>query len=122
MSGNVWRIPRPPLGIAAVLAIVISLPADAGHLVSGPMLGHRAHREVTLWLETEDARSVTIDYWLAGNPGTKRTITFAEPPATPAGRQIINTRLGLLEMGAIYRPRLRLKRFQSQLRVQEHDA
>jgi len=71
----------------------------AGSIVSGPMLGHRAHREVLLWLETKDAREVTLDYWLPDKPGSKRSITLPAPTPTPAGGQIFHFRPGLLETG-----------------------
>jgi alkaline phosphatase D len=76
--------------------------AQAGQLVSGPMLGHRAHRETFVWAEVKDARTVALDYWIAGQPGTKRTITLTDLPVTPAGGQIAQFRPGLLEMGATY--------------------
>jgi len=74
----------------------------AGSLLSGPMLGYRAHREVFLWFETKDAQKVTLDYWLAGKPGTKRTLDQAGPAPTPAGGQIIHFHPGLLEVDAQY--------------------
>ncbi|MEI6105403.1 MAG: alkaline phosphatase D family protein [Opitutae bacterium] len=74
----------------------------AGTLVSGPMLGYRAHREAFLWFETKDAKQVTLDYWLAGKPETKQTITQSGWPTTPAGGQIAQFRPGLLAVGANY--------------------
>jgi hypothetical protein len=52
------------------------------------MLGYQAHREVFLWVETRDAQQVTLDYWLAGRPETKKTLEHTNPAATPtpAGR------------------------------------
>ena len=85
----------------ALLGILCSALA-AGSILSGPMLGYRAHREVFLWLETKDAAQVTLDYWLAGQPETKRTLAQAAPAPTPAGGQIFHFRPGLLEMGAEY--------------------
>lgn len=66
------------------------------------MLGYRAHREVFLWVETKDARKVTLDYWLAGKPETKQSIEKTGLEATPAGGQISHFRPGLLEPGAAY--------------------
>jgi alkaline phosphatase D len=86
----------------SVPSLLSSAFAAAGSIVSGPMLGYRAHREVFLWLETKDAQKVTLDYWLAGQPETKRTLVQAAPAATPAGGQIHHFRPGLLEMGASY--------------------
>ena len=74
----------------------------AGSIVSGPMLGYRAHREVFLWLETKDAETVTLTYWLQGHPETTQSITHREVEAHPAGGQIHHFRPGLLKMGGIY--------------------
>lgn len=91
---------RPLLALLSVL--LAATTAAAGTLVSGPMLGYRAHREVFLWVETQDAKSVTLDFWIAGKPETRRTLRQDNPPVTPAGGQVIHFRPGLLEMGATY--------------------
>lgn len=80
----------------------------SGTLVSGPMLGYQAHREAFLWVETKGAQQVSLDYWLAGKPETKLTITQTDLPATPAGGQITHFRPGLLEIGANYEYALRI--------------
>ncbi|MBA3850601.1 MAG: phosphodiesterase, partial [Opitutus sp.] len=90
------------------LFLAASVLAHAGQLVSGPMLGHRAHREVFLWTEVKGAESVALDYWIAGQPETKQTIALVDLPATPAGGQIAQFRPGLLEMGATYDYALRI--------------
>ena len=74
----------------------------AGKLVSGPMLGYAAHREAFVWVETKDAKNVTLEYWLAGQPETAKKITKSRLRETPAGGQISHFRPGLLEMGATY--------------------
>ena len=88
---------------ALLFSVLVSLTSGhAGTLVSGPMLGYQAHREVFLWVEAKDTRKVTLDYWLAGQPATKKTLERTDLPATPAGTQIAHFRPGLLEMGATY--------------------
>ncbi len=84
------------------------LPAAlfAGEIVSGPMLGYRAHREVFLWLETKDAHEVTLTYWLAGQPERAESITHTDVAPTPAGSQIHHFRPSLLEIGGTYDYRL----------------
>ncbi len=90
-----------------VLALLLTGPAlSAGQLVSGPMLGYQAHREVFLWLEVKDASVVALDYWIAGRPETRKTLGVNAPPPTPGGGQIIHFRPGLLEVGAAYEYRL----------------
>ncbi|WP_164976225.1 alkaline phosphatase D family protein [Oleiharenicola lentus] len=80
----------------------LSSALAAGSILSGPMLGYRAHREIFLWLEAKDAQQVTLDFWLTGKPETKRSITQPAPTPTPAGGQIFHFRPGLLEPGAEY--------------------
>ncbi len=79
-----------------------SLAGAAGQLVSGPMLGSSAHREVFVWLEVKEAKAVTLDYWVAGKPETKKTLTRTELTTHPAGGQIVHFRPGLLEPGTRY--------------------
>ena len=89
--------------LLVVLALQLTGPALlAGQLVSGPMLGYQAHREVFLWLEVKDASVVALEYWIAGRPDTRKTIGVNAPPPTPGGGQIVHFRPGLLEMGAAY--------------------
>lgn len=89
-------------GIALLFGLLAASLSAAGSLVSGPMLGYAGHREVMLWLETRDAREVTVDYWLKGQPATRQTVTNRELAVTPAGGQISHLRPGLLEPGATY--------------------
>lgn len=96
------RLLRFCLGLLALTPFALPYAVAAGSLVSGPMLGYRAHREVFLWVETRDARQVSLDYWLAGRPETKKTIVEDNPAVTPAGGQISHFRPGLLETGATY--------------------
>ena len=88
------------IGLLLVFILVGSF-ADAGELVSGPMLGYRARRETAIWLETKNAQSVSLTYHLAGKPDTARTLTHS-PATTPAGTQPQTFVLPLLEMGAAY--------------------
>ncbi|MCF3652303.1 alkaline phosphatase D family protein [Synoicihabitans lomoniglobus] len=93
--------------LSALLATLILAGAlAAGEIVSGPMLGYRAHREVFLWLETKDAKEVTLTYWLLGQPDSTSSITHHDTPAHPAGGQIHHFRPGLLKMGGTYQYRI----------------
>ncbi|WP_221030294.1 alkaline phosphatase D family protein [Actomonas aquatica] len=87
----------------ALLFLSLASALVAGEIVSGPMLGYRAHREVFLWLETKDAEEVTLTYWLVNQPDEKHTITHTDVPVHPAGGQIHHFRPGLLKMGGTYR-------------------
>lgn len=86
-----------------LLTITLVLPvAWAGEIVSGPMLGYRAHREVFVWLETRDASSVAMEYWLRESPEEVDRIEFNDVPHHPGGGQIHHFVPGLLKMGATY--------------------
>jgi alkaline phosphatase D len=78
----------------------------AGRLVSGPMLGYQTHREAMVWVETEGASTVTIEFWPAGQPAATRQVTHSDPATTPAGGQPQRFVLPLLEMGGTYECRL----------------
>ncbi len=93
---------RPLLLLTAACSLLTSFAQAAGKLVSGPMLGASAHREALVWLETKDAKNVTLEYWIAGQPGTAKKITKSRLRDTPASGQISQFRPGLLEMGATY--------------------
>lgn len=95
---------RSRLFVVLALGSVLLAPLGraAGKLLSGPMLGYRTHREVFIGAEVKDAKTVALDYWIAGKPETKQTIALTDLPVTPAGGQIAHFRPGLLEMGATY--------------------
>jgi alkaline phosphatase D len=95
-------VPLILAGVCLVAGPATAAESTPGVLVSGPLLGYTAHREAMVWVETRNARSVSIDYWLAGQPGTKRTAAAIEVQSTPLGGQIARFRPGLLEMGATY--------------------
>ena len=82
--------------------IASSVSAWAGEIVSGPMLGYRAHREVFLWLETRDADSAVLEYWLKDSPDDVQRIAHEDVPPHPANGQIHHFVPGLLKMGATY--------------------
>lgn len=84
--------------------LVLLLPALAwaGEIVSGPMLGYRAHREVFVWLETRNTESVAMEYWLRESPDEVDRIEFTDVPHHPGNGQIHHFVPGLLKMGATY--------------------
>lgn len=98
---------RPLIAAFCVLALATASHA-AGRLVSGPMLGYQAHREVFLWVETRDAQTVALRYWPAGRPAEANELVNRDLAPTPAGGQITHFRPGLLEMGATYEYELRI--------------
>lgn len=87
---------------ASLLWLLTAVALAAGSLVSGPMLGYRAHREVFLWVETKEAQDVTLTYWPETEPNARRSLTHRDTPANPAGTQIHHFRPGLLQMGTTY--------------------
>lgn len=89
-----------------VVAIFLPLLAAAGEIVSGPMLGYRAHREVFIWLETRQAESVVLEYWRKDQPDQINRIEHIDIPHHPANGQIHHFVPGLLKMGAKYEYRI----------------
>ncbi len=94
------RFFRPAL--AALLLLIPWVASAAGTLVSGPMLGYRAHRETVITLETRDATEVRIDYQVDGRPDTAKSVAIHTPWVSPAGGQPMKFVLPALEMGATY--------------------
>ena len=90
------------LATAAVLLTLAAIANAAGSLVSGPMLGYNTHREVLVWLEVKDAKSVELAYWPAGKPEAAIRLTKERLNRTPAGGQICQFTPGLLIPGATY--------------------
>ena len=88
--------------LVAVFLFTSVLAFAKATLISGPMLGYQAHREVLIWVETKEARTVDLDYWLAGKPETAKKITKTRPRVYPAGTQPMKFVVSLLEMGASY--------------------
>ncbi|MEY4489034.1 MAG: hypothetical protein RIQ79_1542 [Verrucomicrobiota bacterium] len=71
------------LGLGSLTVCAAALEqAPAGTLVSGPMLGYRAHREVLIWVETRDAAEVSLTYQLADT--AEATGLTPVLPANPA--------------------------------------
>jgi len=89
----------------------------AGEIVSGPMLGYRAHREVFVWLETRDAQSVAMEYWLRESPDDVERIEFTDVPHHPAHGQIHHFVPGLLKMGATYDYRILIDGEEAELKA-----
>ncbi|MBT5902183.1 MAG: alkaline phosphatase family protein [Opitutaceae bacterium] len=88
--------------LGLIAAVSIPLLSWAGEIVSGPMLGYRAHREVFVWLETKDADSVRFEYWLRDVPDQVLQLKHDDMPHHPGGGQIHHFVPGLLKMGATY--------------------
>ena len=90
------------LTLVAIFLFAAAFASAKGTLISGPMLGYQAQREVLIWVETKEARTVALDYWLAGKPETAKKITKTRPRIYPSGTQPMKFALPLLEMGASY--------------------
>jgi len=89
------------LFVFALIALPIALLAE-GRLLSGPMLGYQAKREVLIWLETEGANRVSLSYWLSSKPEDKKTFTKRRLRSTPIATQPMKFVLPLLEPGQTY--------------------
>ena len=68
------------LGTVLILALVFqiaSAPAQAANLISGPLVGHTTTTSARIWVETDTAATVRIDYWV--EPRIMFHRTFREP-------------------------------------------
>lgn len=88
--------------LAILLACLPVLAWAEGSLVSGPMLGYQAHREVSIWLETKEAKHVTLNYWLDGHRNQPMSLTKSRLRPTLIGTQPMKFVLPLLEPGQTY--------------------
>jgi alkaline phosphatase D len=89
--------------------IALTALAQKNGLVSGPMLGYIEHRETVIWLQTQCAKSVTIEYWEGTTPlgSVKKTdILSATKNNLPCSLQNHQFVLGDLNMGATYSYRI----------------
>lgn len=101
-------MPLRKILLGVLLVGLVSAGHAAGRLVSGPMLGYRAHREILLWVETRNAETVTLKFWPSGRPAEARKLVNRNPAPTPAGGQITQFRPSLLEMGTAYEYELQI--------------
>lgn len=56
-----------------LLIAVVSSLSGTSQIKSGPMIGYADYREVMLWVQTEKASKVKINYWEQGKPTTKKS-------------------------------------------------
>lgn len=78
--------------------------AQVGEIIAGPMLGHVDFREANIWIATQGAGTVELDYWKEGTPTRiKRQITIPEDLYHNAVFTFAN-----LEPGTTYRYQLKV--------------
>lgn len=86
--------------------MLLSMPLRAAELVAGPMPGHSAMRAVKIWLQTDSAAEVEVEYWPHGAPAE---IARTAPARTSAGAAHTATiDVTGLEPGRTYAYRVRL--------------
>ena len=61
----------------AVVCQITSVPAQAASLIAGPLVGHTTTTSSSIWVETDAAATVRIDYWV--EPRIMFHRTFKEP-------------------------------------------
>jgi alkaline phosphatase D len=106
LTGRFSRALPFRVALLAIAGCTMAMRCESGTHVSGPMLGYSEHREVLVWIEVEDADSVSMTYWPEGRAEAVRTIETAAPPPHPAGGSIVKFRPGLLDPGTVYQYRL----------------
>lgn len=86
----------------------LSTQAQTAKITAGPMPGYMEHRETVIWIQTQCAKTITLEYWLDG--------TTFDPKSTQrmnkTGNQCEFTNhhfvIGNLEMGKTYRYQIKL--------------
>ena len=81
ISRSAGQIP----GFAFVLGLLWTVSGQAGHLISGPMLGYVEHREALIWLEVEDSTTVVLTCWPEERPEERKFLEMPHPRPTPPG-------------------------------------
>ncbi len=88
--------------VTVLLSFLISVGtfAQVDDLLSGPMLGYNALREVSIWVQAQDESDITIKYW----PSSDRSvIKVTKPIATLYEKANTATvTIGYLEPGTTY--------------------
>lgn len=93
------------------LGLIFPLVAHAqkGQVLAGPMPGYIEHRETVIWLQTQCARKITLEYWLMDSSTNHPTNLFKlEKTATGCEATNHHFVLGNLNMGATYGYRIKL--------------
>lgn len=87
------------IGLMAIQAM-----AQVGEIIAGPMLGHVDFREANIWLATQGAGTVELDYWKEGTPTRiKKEIKISDDVYHSAVYTLAN-----LEPGTTYRYQLKV--------------
>ncbi|MES2690548.1 MAG: alkaline phosphatase D family protein [Bacteroidota bacterium] len=90
--------------IPALILFATSLAtfAQKAALLAGPMPGYTEHRETVIWLQTECAKKVTIEYW-EENRTDKKSVTQLATGCAVKNHHFV---LGNLKMGTTYAYRI----------------
>ena len=91
---------RTILGIVFSFLITTGTFAQVDDLLSGPMLGYNALREVSIWVQAQEESDITIKYW----PSSDRSVVkVTKPIATLYEKANTATvTIGYLEPGTTY--------------------
>lgn len=89
---------------AALLSATI--PAWAAGLLAGPMLGHATSRTASVWLQTDQAAQVELEFWPEDQPQARRLGAVAT--TAPSEGHAIRLELLDLEPGRRYRYSIRV--------------
>lgn len=95
--------------IRVLLILFPMLPATAGFaqkgkITAGPMPGYMEHRETVIWLQTQCAKRITLQYWVKENQEIQSTELSASG-CNPTNHHFV---LGNLLMGKTYNYRILL--------------
>ena len=93
--------------LAIATLLTISLFAQKASITAGPMLGYMEHRETLIWLQTQCAKKVTLEYWIGDKP-TKNQIFSSTKLVNNFNFTNHHFVLGPLNMGTTYHYRILL--------------
>lgn len=91
--------------LAIATLLTISLFAQKASITAGPMLGYMEHRETLIWLQTQCAKKVTLEYWIGDKP-TKNQIFSSTKMVNNCTITNHHFVLGPLSMGTTYHYRI----------------
>lgn len=80
------RVNLRPFLILALICLNTLAPAEAAKLISGPLVGHTTTTSARIWVETDTAATVRIDYWVEPRIMFHRTLREPMSRGSSEGR------------------------------------
>lgn len=93
--------------VAITTLLTMNLFAQKAAITAGPMPGYQEHRETVIWLQTQGAKKVTLEYWIGDKPAKNEIFSSTKliNNSTATNHHFV---LGQLSMGTTYHYRISL--------------